>query len=661
MRKAVFGRTGWIVCLLLWGCGTIAPPELGTNVSSSKNTPSGSASRSQTLLASGIDYLEKGDLDKAQTVFNSALKFDLMNPLLHFFNALTYQLKYERGEAESLELADIGFKNAISLDNNLDVAYIQLGKLYFSAKRYEDASKAFALATYNHPNQSNEPLLGLIESSMLSGDLDTAAWGINHLESNHINDPRLFRAKVFLAALAKQPQIAKKSIAKFAATHTDLKDRNALRSRMDQLLGLETTPYAAPFTTEAAHIPMAQAKTQATTTSSKGKDDVDDKNAALTSDTRKNWFRCDPRPAPVSEKDTPTLIPISALPVSDETATGITLPAPCTGERPPTAMIEVTLIRAEETLTKSYGVNLLDGLSLGRSVVQAADGTVSRTGSLFNTLGADATTTPVGVLPATTGYLSYSLNIANAMYTKNEVIARPSLAAVDRLPAVFFTGSNLSIKVAGNSGGVSQLVDKSVGLSLSITPTFLDNDEVMLNIRASRSGLLLNPDASNIALNLTRDSVNAVALVKFGQTFVLNGLVSTTKSQENSGVPILGDIPVLQMLFKTSMESDVNRQILTLITVRKLNETNDPVASAKTSKPAPVAHKLLDQVQQYVALQAFLSAKENKTEMSDILKGIQQNPMSYKYLSARDLVTAPMNSKKSLQQTIASVRESYAF
>jgi len=215
--------------------------------------------------------------------------------------------------------------------------------------------------------------------------------------------------------------------------------------------------------------------------------------------------------------------------------------------------------------------------------------------------------------------------------------------------------------VAGTSGGVSQVVDKSVGLSLSITPTFLENDEVMLNIRASRSALELNPDISNIALNLTRDSVNAVALVKFGQTFVLNGLVSTTKSQENSGVPILGDIPVLQLLFKTSKSLDMNRQILTLITVRKTYDSEDSLGSAKNSRPHFIKHKLSDQVEEFTALQDFLVQRKVQEGASLVLVGLKQNPMSYKYLSPRDLIPETMTSKKDFNKLLESMRDSYAY
>src|SRR5471030_1580149 len=69
-------------------------------------------SRSQILMRSGIDYLYKNDLDKAQAVFNTALKFDFDNAQLHFLNALTYHQSYLRGDADSFELAKTGYRTA---------------------------------------------------------------------------------------------------------------------------------------------------------------------------------------------------------------------------------------------------------------------------------------------------------------------------------------------------------------------------------------------------------------------------------------------------------------------------------------------------------------------------------------------------------------------
>ena len=91
-----------LLAVAMTGCSSMS----GKSTSSiwdgfGKKAEKSEPSRAQALMRAGAEYLEKGELENAQSVFNSALKFDLRNAPLHFFNALTYQLKYEKGDAES--------------------------------------------------------------------------------------------------------------------------------------------------------------------------------------------------------------------------------------------------------------------------------------------------------------------------------------------------------------------------------------------------------------------------------------------------------------------------------------------------------------------------------------------------------------------------------
>ena len=246
--------------------------------------------------------------------------------------------------------------------------------------------------------------------------------------------------------------------------------------------------------------------------------------------------------------------------------------------------------------------------------------------------------------------------IANALYTKNEVIARPTLAAVDRLPSVFFSGGNLSIKVSSSvAGTASTLVDKSIGVVLSITPTFLDDDNVLLNIRASRTFIEDNPDSQNIALHLTRNSVNASAMVKFGQTFILNGLIEREKDQTQNGVPVLQDIPILQYFFKRHVTLDYNRQILTLITVRKLVDTEDAASKANGTKGTLSTHKLSDEVDEFMGLQ------NNKPVMDEVIAGLKKDNFLYKRLSQRDVLQDSYGSQRFLDRIINDLKDMLYF
>jgi tetratricopeptide (TPR) repeat protein len=595
--------------------------------------------------------LEKGELENAQTVFNTALKFDLKNAPLHFFNALTYQLKYEKGDADSYALAEAGYRTAIGLDTSLDVAHLQLGRLYMSSKKFTEAKKSFALAVDAKVKAPQEALFGMAQASLYSGDAATATWATAELEKLEWKDARLYRMKAFQAAVAKKPELVKTMLAQYTALEGNKDEARYVTGRLDQLLATKTS------FRPGSDVMLAQAKTDEAKGEAKpeakeeAKEEAKDEKKADAGDpnARKNWFRCDLRPGPIYEKDAVNMNKTFELPVNDENITAPTLPAPCAGENPPVAIIEVTMIRTEESIRKSFGINLMDGLTLSKSLSFSAMGDTANqatqsANNLTNAgaLAADATGAVTG------GFLSYNLNIANSIYTKNEVIARPTLSAIDRLPSIFFSGATYSIIVGGINSGT--LVDKPVGVALSVTPTFLDDDKILLSIRASRS-FIEEQGNEKVALKQTRNAVNASALVSYGQTFVLNGLVERELDVTENGVPLLQDIPILQYFFKRSVTMDYSRQILTLVTVRKLVDSEDSIAKAKTKGGLMSSHKMSDQVQEYLDLQ------NNKPVLDEVLAGLRADNGLYTKLRQRDLIQESYGSKSIIKRLIEDIKD----
>jgi type II secretory pathway component GspD/PulD (secretin) len=254
------------------------------------------------------------------------------------------------------------------------------------------------------------------------------------------------------------------------------------------------------------------------------------------------------------------------------------------------------------------------------------------------------------VITTSAASLVYSLNIANSLFAKNEVIARPSLSAVDRLPSVFFSGRTVSIASGTLNTGFT-LADRSVGTSLSITPTFVDDENVLLSIRASRSFIEPTEEGSSIALIQSRNAVNASARVKFGQTYVLNGMIEREKDNVNSGVPVLMDIPIVQNLFSKSVKIDFNRQILTLVTVRRLVDDTDSAYLAKNPAGTINGHKLAVQVQEFMDLQS------NQTVMDEVLSGLRKDNTLYMRLRNRDVIQESYSSQSAIQRILSDLKE----
>jgi len=579
---------------------------------------------SQLLMQSGTEYLQKGDLQKAHSVFSVALKIDIRNAGLHFLNGLTYQMMYEAGDEASYDLAVTGYITALSLENNLEPALLQLGQLHLFAKKYDLAQQSFSEA-YAINSNSTRALMGFAQASILAGDMKSGYWATVQLDAMDWKSPEFLRLKAIQAALAQSPEKAKEYARQYALVankNGSSTDADYVNSRVGQLLTMKTSLGFSSLN----GVQLAQADTGKAKEAAKEKPPEESKDAA-----RQLWWRCDLTPGLSLQKDG---LPQLQLPTSEENATTLTLPSPCEGEKPPMAMIEVTMIRTEETVTRNQGINLLDGLKIVMDTFSSP-----RQKLLSNN----------GDVSTTASTLLYSLNIANSLFAKNEVIARPSLSAVDRLPSVFFSGKTVSIQSGTQVAGYT-LQDKSVGTSLSITPTFVDDENVLLSIRASRSFIEPTED-SKIALIQSRNAVNASARVKFGQTYVLNGMIEREKDNVNSGVPILMDIPIIQNLFAKSVKIDFSRQILTLVTVRRLVDDKDSAYLAKNPTGTINGHKLATQVQEFLDLQS------NQTVMDEVLTGLRSDNSLYMRLRNRDVIQESHNSKSIIQRILIDLKE----
>ena len=581
---------------------------------------------SQLLMQSGTEYLQQGDLQKAHSVFSVALKIDIRNAGLHFLNGLTYQIMYEAGDEASYDLAVTGYNTALSLDRNLEPALLQLGQLHLFAKKYDLAQQSFSEA-YAINSNSTRALMGFAQASILAGDMKSGYWATVQLDAMDWKSPELLRLKAIQAALSQSPEKAKEYARQYALVankNGSSTDADYVNSRVGQLLTMKTSLGFSSLN----GVQLAQADTGKAKEAAKEKPPEEPKDSA-----HQLWWRCDPNPSLSLQKDG---LPQLQLPTTEENATTLTLPKPCDGEKPPMAMIEVTMIRTEETVTRNQGINLMDGLKIVMDTFVDTD----RRKVIGNGSG-DITTSAASLI--------YSLNIANSLFAKNEVIARPSLSAVDRLPSVFFSGRTVSIASGTLNTGFT-LTDKSVGTSLSITPTFVDDENVLLSIRASRSFIEPTED-TKIALIQSRNAVNASARVKFGQTYVLNGMIEREKDNVNSGVPILMDIPIVQNLFAKSVKIDFSRQILTLVTVRRLVDDKDSAYLAKNPAGTINGHKLATQVQEFLDLQS------NQTVMDEVLTGLKQDNSLYMRLRNRDVIQESHSSKSVIQRILIDLKE----
>lgn len=287
------------------------------------------------------------------------------------------------------------------------------------------------------------------------------------------------------------------------------------------------------------------------------------------------WFDCDTKPGLGKAPGGSYGVPVGGT-SGDQTLYLEPLPVPCANNSPKMASIDAVLIRTVDIMGSSYGINLLTGLQIFAGSQRSATTTSTNTGASA-TLNTNASVIGLGnatsaTLNGVSGLLNYTLNIANATSSNTQVVARPTLTALDRIPSTFYSGGVQTVGL--NGGGVSgaQVSNVPTGISLSVTPSFIDDETMMLAVKVSRS--FINAAAPvggfNAGISVSQHAVTSNVRIKYGETLILDGLTLRTFTSEQDGVPVLQDIPIIQYLFNNKKQQKYSENVLVMITPRKL-------------------------------------------------------------------------------------------
>ncbi|GMV45948.1 MAG: hypothetical protein AMXMBFR66_13460 [Pseudomonadota bacterium] len=222
-------------------------------------------------------------------------------------------------------------------------------------------------------------------------------------------------------------------------------------------------------------------------------------------------------------------------------------------------MVEVTLLLSQDVTKNSVGINLLDGLKLQFG----GENRFERTRSS----GAETTFSRVVTAALTVPQITYSLNLFNTHDDYYDVVVRPSLVAMLGQQSEFFIGRTLTVGVGGVNTATVQTID--VGTSVKLTPMEITPERTRFRIDTVRSFFVPTPGGTFAqAVTTFKQTVGATAEVEFGKTLILSGLYEAVNVGWTSKVPVLGDIPVANVLFNERSRSQSRDAAIVLVTPR---------------------------------------------------------------------------------------------
>ena len=603
-------------------------------------TQTATTSAMQTSIEKGIDLLAEGQPKAANTEFNRALARFPSNANLHFLNGLAYRrLAQETGQT-ALPLAESGYRLALEFNPRHWLAAWHLGLLQIEQGQYGEARKSFAKAARLRPRNADIQL-ALAGSAYLASDVPVALWAAEKTLTLRPGDPEALRIAALSSAALGMESGARQFSDSLRAVRPaveveDLDDqlddwKRVLAQAPDSLVVPAAPTALAPSTAPPMANPVGEQGPRAAGWSDCNASTVSSGNS-WSSGNSSSWGGSGNSSADTTERLQP-------------------LPSPCKGvPLPRMAVIDVAIIRTQEVTQYSQGVNLLDGLKVilgGKWEQTRSSGTVdgpSFSKSITRSLS----------LPA--AGIEYSLNIFNAADATADVIARPSLLALDRTPATFFSGATVSVALTGQYGG--SLSDKNIGVSLSVTPTFIDDEHLLLAVKGARS--FIEPTElqglTDSALSTSNNIVSTNVIMRFGETLILSGLREREHTKEKAGVPLLRDVPLLQYLFSTHVDYDYAQHVLILLTPRKPSTMAETERAAQAYARTPEFQLERDDA----STEAMNALRQRRPNLEAILAKIQLSQYSHEFHSG-DLSSRRFAPSPSIERVLEDVKQMLYF
>ncbi|MFG9609570.1 GspD family T2SS secretin variant XcpQ [Pseudomonas aeruginosa] len=175
----------------------------------------------------------------------------------------------------------------------------------------------------------------------------------------------------------------------------------------------------------------------------------------------------------------------------------------------------------------------------------------------------------VGIGSSSFGALVTALS-ANS---KSNLLSTPSLLTLDNQKAEILVGQNVPFNTGsyttnseGSSNPFTTVERKDIGVNLKVTSHINDGAALRLEIEQEISSIAPSvQQVSNTDIITNKRSIKSTILAENGQVIVLGGLIQDDVVQAESKVPLLGDIPWLGKLFRSTKDTHTKRNLMVFL------------------------------------------------------------------------------------------------
>lgn len=178
--------------------------------------------------------------------------------------------------------------------------------------------------------------------------------------------------------------------------------------------------------------------------------------------------------------------------------------------------------------------------------------------------------------------------IVQALAERNmlRTLAKPNLVTQSGKEAKFISGGEFPFPVAQQNDVVT-IEFKEFGVSLVFTPVVADGEVINLRVRPEVSSLDFSQGLAIAGFNIPVIRKNQAFTwinLRDGESFAIAGLINNEVRQQVAKIPLLGDIPILGALFRSTRFQNNETELLFLVTAKLVKP--EPAGSPAVPDPA---------------------------------------------------------------------------
>lgn len=244
--------------------------------------------------------------------------------------------------------------------------------------------------------------------------------------------------------------------------------------------------------------------------------------------------------------------------------------------RRPQVIVEAVIVEVNDDITNDLGIQW-------RTAVPSENGTFIGASTLSD---GTATPTPPGLGPGLTlgFYRSGDLRgLIRALKsdTAANLLSTPTIVALDNEQAQILVGSNVPF-VTGQSTGSSsstqnpfQTIErKDIGVTLKVKPRINDDSSITMDVEQTVESIA--PSTAKTADIVTnKRNVTTRVVIENDEVLVLGGLIQNDITDQKAKIPVLGDMPVVGRLFRSTSTQTTKKNLMVFIHPRILATNAD--------------------------------------------------------------------------------------